>query len=387
MTLNLSPILKVWAADSSNVSSLTQGQIGAGIVLNSSVVSDDPNAALQIAYEAAQYLQQTAGLYSALIPYAYPAQATIIQYVNSEYFVRRFIRLTSNPTSTTNNPPITGASIVTTNGIDVYSGGTDNTDWVEITSKLINALTVNGGTIDNTVIGETTPSTGRFTTVLAGTDANFTDFPAAHAVISNGNTGKSDSAISALVLEAISNGTTPAVALNLFGTSKGAEIGYALQAQAFVNAPSDTANAMAIIGQSNQTHPGGDNYAFYADALGGVRSYSFYGNRGKFYNGDEAIFGGAISAASVSTGDVALKWKVLTGNLNTTSPNNIAHGVGANIVGVSGGVVSSKNSNYCQEEPFSGSAGLTIQYNSTNIVIGFASDYNSQAYKIIVWYQ
>jgi len=195
MTLNLSPILKVWAADSSNVSSLTQGQIGAGIVLNSSVVSDDPNAALQIAYEAAQYLQQTAGLYSALIPYAYPAQATIIQYVNSEYFVRRFIRLTSNPASTTNNPPITGASIVTTNGIDVYSGGTDNTDWVEITSKLINvpsavigslSLTsmltnwtnagrtiadlgtvttaiLQGGSINGMAIGVSSASTGNFT--------------------------------------------------------------------------------------------------------------------------------------------------------------------------------------------------------------------------------
>ena len=133
MTLGLNPILKVWAGDSSNVSSPTQTDIGKGILLNSSVVSDDPNFALQYVWAAAQYLQQTAGLYSALIPYAYPAQATVVQYVNSQYYARRFIRLTSNPTNTTNNPPITGASIVATNGIDVYSGGTDNTDWQEIT--------------------------------------------------------------------------------------------------------------------------------------------------------------------------------------------------------------------------------------------------------------
>jgi len=83
---------------------------------------------------------------------------------------------------------------------------------------------------------------------------------------------------------------------------------------------------------------------------------------------------------------VALKWKVLTGNLDTSGTFNIAHGVGTNIVSISGGVVNVKDSNYWQGEPFSGAAGLSIRYNSTNIAVGFASDYNSQAYKIIVWY-
>ena len=86
------PILEVWADATGNVATLTQNQIGQGVVLNSSVVSNIPNAALQIVWYAAQALQQTAGLYSSVIPYAFPNQATIIQYVNSQFYARRFIR-------------------------------------------------------------------------------------------------------------------------------------------------------------------------------------------------------------------------------------------------------------------------------------------------------
>ena len=45
--LELSEILKVWAGDSLNVESFTQEQIGAGIELNQTVVSDQPNGALR----------------------------------------------------------------------------------------------------------------------------------------------------------------------------------------------------------------------------------------------------------------------------------------------------------------------------------------------------
>ncbi len=129
MALTLSEILKVWAADSVNVSSPTQGEIGDGLIFGSNIVSNNPNAAYQLVWLASQYLQRTAGLYSPLIPYIYPNQATIIQFVGGEYFARKFIRTTANPGDTTNNPPITGASLATTDGITVYSGGSDNSDW------------------------------------------------------------------------------------------------------------------------------------------------------------------------------------------------------------------------------------------------------------------
>ncbi|WP_157149892.1 hypothetical protein, partial [Brachyspira pilosicoli] len=49
------------------------------------------------------------------------------------YSIWQFRRNSNNPQVLNNNPPITGASITTINGIDIYKGGTLNTDWDKLT--------------------------------------------------------------------------------------------------------------------------------------------------------------------------------------------------------------------------------------------------------------
>lgn len=129
MALAQNPILKYWAEDSANVKSLTQSDIGNGIVLQSDIYSNEVNAAEQYVWQAVQYLQHTGGLYSPLIPYLNPDVASLITYNNGIYNINKYLRLTTNPSNTTNNPPLTGATITTTNGISVYAEGSVNTDW------------------------------------------------------------------------------------------------------------------------------------------------------------------------------------------------------------------------------------------------------------------
>merc|ERR1711871_499379 len=63
------------------------------------------------------------------------------------------------------------------NGILFYTSSTDTISWSSsiLDANVADALTVNGGTVDNTIIGGSTPAAGKFTTLNAGsTGAEFT---------------------------------------------------------------------------------------------------------------------------------------------------------------------------------------------------------------------
>ena len=89
---------------------------------------------------------------------------------------------------------------------------------------------------------------------------------------------------------------------------------------------------------------------------------------------------GALSAASVSTGDVALKWKKITGNLDSGGEGTPAHGCGANIVAVSLSVYNSGNGIWI--------SGLCIVTFDNNYLYFYpGTGYSGEGYRVIVWYQ
>ena len=99
-----------------------------------------------------------------------------------------------------------------------------------------------------------------------------------------------------------------------------------------------------------------------------------------------AAVSGTASATAFSTGDVALKWKVLTGNLGTTT-TSVAHGVSTNIVGITAYAVNSGGTWVNSAKISEDNGGMSITYNTTNVIFSYQSTFNNNAYKIIVWYQ
>lgn len=126
------PILKVWAEDTTYYNEPSQTEIGAAddILPNYSIDAEPVNGALRIVYLAIQFLQRTGGLYKSTIPYIAGQSCSLVRKINSEFRISTFIcKATSEITAT---PPLTGATIVTTNGVDVYTDGTvDTTNWEE----------------------------------------------------------------------------------------------------------------------------------------------------------------------------------------------------------------------------------------------------------------
>lgn len=140
MTWNFTPILKVWAQDAANVDTFTQTQIGNGIIFGSNLTSSLHNGVDQLEFYALQYLQHTTGLYNPTIPYTNPDVVKVITNNNNVYDILTFVRTTNNPGSTTGNPPLIGATVTTVNGIDIYNGGTVNTDWQVIVPASTNLI-------------------------------------------------------------------------------------------------------------------------------------------------------------------------------------------------------------------------------------------------------
>lgn len=191
MAFSQIPIQKVWAEDTANKSSFTQDEIGSGIVYAANVVSNQLNGVSNQVYLALQFLQHTGGMYNALIPYTNPDVVGLITYNGGIYKVNYYLRKTTNPSSTTNNPPITGATISTVNGIDVYSGGSANSDWQNLEEDVYNFYVKYpyadpAGTIQNQTIAY--PGIVSSISAVLLTDATGADFIV--NVLNNGNVVK-----------------------------------------------------------------------------------------------------------------------------------------------------------------------------------------------------
>lgn len=121
------------AGDTSNILIPDNSAIKKGIVFKSNIDSNVLNGFYNILSKAIQYLQFTVGLYSKEADYNEGNIASLVIKDSENYSIWQFRRNSNNPQVLNNNPPITGASITTINGIDIYKGGTLNTDWDKLT--------------------------------------------------------------------------------------------------------------------------------------------------------------------------------------------------------------------------------------------------------------
>lgn len=121
------------AGDTSNILIPDNSAIKKGIVFKSNIDSNVLNGFYNILSKAIQYLQFTGGLYSKEADYNEGNIASLVIKDSENYSIWQFRRNSNNPQVLNNNPPITGASITTVNGIDIYEGGTLNTDWDKLT--------------------------------------------------------------------------------------------------------------------------------------------------------------------------------------------------------------------------------------------------------------
>lgn len=123
------------AGDTSNILIPDNSAIKKGVVFKSNIDSNVLNGFYNILSKAIQYLQFTGGLYSKEADYNEGNIASLVIKDSENYSIWQFRRNSNNPQVLNNNPPITGASITTVNGIDIYEGGTLNTDWDKLTQN------------------------------------------------------------------------------------------------------------------------------------------------------------------------------------------------------------------------------------------------------------
>ncbi|WP_295297732.1 hypothetical protein [uncultured Brachyspira sp.] len=123
------------AGDTSNILIPDSSAINNGIAFKSNINSNVLNGFYNILSEAIQYLQFTVGLYNKEADYNEGNIASLVIKDSENYSIWQFRRNSNNPQVLNNNPPITGASITTVNGIDIYEGGTLNTDWDKLTQN------------------------------------------------------------------------------------------------------------------------------------------------------------------------------------------------------------------------------------------------------------
>ena len=123
------------AGDTSNILIPDNSAIKKGIVFKSNIDSNVLNGFYNILSKAIQYLQFTGGLYSKEADYNEGNIASLVIKDSENYSIWQFRRNANNPQVLNNNPPITGASITTINGIDIYEGGILNTDWDKLTEN------------------------------------------------------------------------------------------------------------------------------------------------------------------------------------------------------------------------------------------------------------
>lgn len=121
------------AGDTSNILVPDTSAIKNGIEFKSNINSNVLNGYYNLLSEAIQFLQFTGGLYSEEADYDEGNIASLVIKNGEDYSIWQFRRNANNPQVLNNNPPLTGASITTVNGVDAYEGGSLNTDWDKLT--------------------------------------------------------------------------------------------------------------------------------------------------------------------------------------------------------------------------------------------------------------
>jgi hypothetical protein len=179
-----------------------------------------------------------------------------------------------------------------TTGTVTSVSGTGTVSGISLSGTVTNSgnLTL-GGTLDLSsppAIGGTTPNTGRFTTGLVGTNANFTDFPNAQLIGSQANTGSAHIYNIGVAGEGVATDVVGAgqwgVGVYGSGATAGATRGIGIVGDGHVSNTADTAAAIGVRGYATQTHSGGQNIGLYAQATGGASNYALFMASGNIYS-------------------------------------------------------------------------------------------------------
>lgn len=153
---------KNFAEDAVNRTNPDESAFANGIAQRSEILSSTLNGYFYSLSEAIQYLQFSGGLYSPTAQYSEGNICSLLIKKDGKYIVCSYRRNANNSETLSNNPPILDATVDTVNGIDVYEGGSENTDWdllpaqsgkikagknIEITEESIseNTIEVSGG--------------------------------------------------------------------------------------------------------------------------------------------------------------------------------------------------------------------------------------------------
>ena len=181
------------------------------------------------------------------------------------------------------------------NGLLIDITETDKTGWDTVNLMDLQVDTVSKFKIDdsgNTTITGSLTATG---SLLIGSDANFTDFPNAKAVISQTDTTYTSVNPVGIVGEATANeGIASGRGVVGIGLTSITTDSFGVLGVGKVAATGNTGLSIGVAGTCDDTHAGGDNIALYASATNGANNYSFKGIAGTLYNADDIVSDGDI---------------------------------------------------------------------------------------------
>lgn len=140
----------------------------------------------------------------------------------------------------------------------------------------------NSPTLVTPVLGNAT-----LTTALVGTDANFSDWPNAKLVASQGNSNDSHTYNIGIVGEAVGDAVTSTqwgVGVYGKGSTNSGTRSAGVLGDGGVQDTFDTASAVGVRGYATSPHLGGLNIGLYGDAANGLSNFALYMNTGDIFS-------------------------------------------------------------------------------------------------------
>ena len=242
-----------------------------------------------------------------------------------------------------------------TDAVTSVNGYTGTVVLGSMSNQAASSVAITGGAIDGTTIGATTASSGKFTTGLVGSNANFTDFPNAQFVGSQANTGSGHIYNIGVAGEGVATDVVGAgqwgVGVYGTGATAGATRGIGVVGDGHVSNTADTAAAIGVRGYATQTHAGGQNIGFYAQATGGASNYALFMASGNIYSAIAQTWAIADNTANALSFDASGKAGVLA--ITTTD--------GAETVTMSGGLSVAADASFTSTGAVALSKGTTAE--------------------------
>ena len=153
--LNANPLTNIWAGNSQNKISINQNLRSQGIEYKSIIKSDELNGFGFDIYSNVYYNQFTGGNYSQQLTYN-KNQFCNILWKQSNYSTYKVVNCVcindNNGTGISNIPPVLNANVELVNGVNVYNGGVENSQYWKLNFAEINSNFKTFATIDTTTI-------------------------------------------------------------------------------------------------------------------------------------------------------------------------------------------------------------------------------------------